>query len=162
MVSTAAEKPMLYLEDNVLAAGNYNVSMSSSDISLIVRIEAGEEVVVDEGMALGYTVPQKGIDGWTEVDFDDSGWKGGKSGIGYSDNDDNTNIRGAAGAILLPLAEALQQEILPPGTPPRQALRRIIVLLKWRLVSLTRHGGTREVSREPQSSFVMQEAHRLE
>ena len=38
----------------------------------------------------------------------------------------------------------------------------IMVLLKWRLVNLTRHGGHREVFREPQSSFVMREARRLQ
>src|SRR5674476_1596813 len=29
---------------------------------------------------------------WRNTDFDDSGWKSGKGGFGYGDNDDNTTI----------------------------------------------------------------------
>jgi hypothetical protein len=89
----------LYLEDNVLAAGNYNDGTGSSDITLIIRIEAGGDIVLDEGTPLGYIVPQSDIDGWTEIAFDDSGWKGGISGVGYGDGDDNTETRGAAASI---------------------------------------------------------------
>jgi len=89
----------LYLEDNVLAAGNYNDGTGSSDITLIIRIEAGGNIVVDEGMPIGYIVPQSDVGDWTAVDYDDSGWKGGLSGVGYGDGDDNTEIRGAAASI---------------------------------------------------------------
>jgi hypothetical protein len=94
MVSwTGAADPELFLKGNVLAAGNYNAGAGSSDITLIVRIVADGEILVDEGMAVGYIVPQEDIDDWTEVDFDDSGWQGGFSGVGYGDGDDNTGIR---------------------------------------------------------------------
>jgi len=98
-VVVSADAVDLYLEDNVLAAANYNDDISSSDITLIIRIEAGGDIVVDEGMPVGYIIPQADIDGWTEVAFDDSGWKGGLSGVGYGDGDDNTETRGAAASI---------------------------------------------------------------
>jgi len=98
-VVVSADAVDLYLEDNVLAAANYNDDISSSDITLIIRIEAGGDIVVDEGMPVGYIIPQADIDGWTEVAFDDSGWRGGLSGVGYGDGDDNTETRGAAASI---------------------------------------------------------------
>lgn len=91
--STGAADPELFLEGNVLAAGNYNAGAGSSDITLIVRIVADGEILVDEGMAVGYIVPEEDIDDWHEVDFDDSDWNGGISGVGYGDNDDNTGVR---------------------------------------------------------------------
>ncbi len=98
-VAVSANAVDLYLEDNVLAAGNYNASATSSDISLIIRIEAGGDIVVDEGMPVGFIIPQADINGWTEVAFDDSGWKGGISGVGYNDGDDNTEVRSGAASI---------------------------------------------------------------
>ncbi len=91
--STGAADPTLFLEGNVLAAGNYNTGATSSDITLIVRIEAGGEILVDEGMTVGYIVPQEDIDDWIEPDFDDSAWGRGISGVGYGDGDDNTGVR---------------------------------------------------------------------
>jgi hypothetical protein len=91
--SVLAADPELFLEGNVLAAGNYNAGAGSSDITLIVRVEAGGEVVVDEGMVVGYVVPQEDIDDWIEPDFDDSDWNRGVSGVGYGDGDDNTGVR---------------------------------------------------------------------
>ncbi|MBL7134692.1 MAG: PQQ-binding-like beta-propeller repeat protein, partial [Phycisphaerae bacterium] len=35
--------------------------------------------------------------GWTEVDFDDAGWKTGRAGFGYADNDDNTVLNDMPG-----------------------------------------------------------------
>jgi hypothetical protein len=95
----AADKPELYLKSNVLAAGNYNEGTSSSDISLIIRLEAGEEILVDEGATVRYTVPQKDIKDWIEPEFDDSSWEVGISGVGYGDNDDNTRVRGGAASV---------------------------------------------------------------
>jgi hypothetical protein len=95
----AADKPELYLESNVLAAGNYNEGTSSSDISLIIRIDAGDETIVDEGATVRYIVPQKNIEGWTEVDFDDTSWDVGVAGVGYGDSDDHTRIRDGAASV---------------------------------------------------------------
>ncbi len=91
--STSAADPELFLKGNVLAAGNYNTGATSSDITLIVRIEGGGEILVDEGMTVGYMVPQEDIDDWIETDFDDSDWNRGVSGVGYGDGDDNTGVR---------------------------------------------------------------------
>jgi hypothetical protein len=96
MVSSgdAADKPELYLQNNVLAAGKYNDGTGSSDLTLIIRVEADGEIVVDEGATVRYIVPQKDIKDWTELDFDDSDWGIGTSGVGYGDTDDNTPVRG--------------------------------------------------------------------
>lgn len=91
--STSAADPELFLKGNVLAAGNYNDGAGSSDITLIIRIEAGGEILVDEGMVVGYIVPDEDIDDWIETDFDDSDWNRGVSGVGYGDGDDNTGVR---------------------------------------------------------------------
>ena len=91
--STGAADPELFLKGNVLAAGNYNDGAGSSDITLIIRVVADGDILVDEGMGVAYVVPQEDIDDWTEVDFDDSDWNLGLSGVGYGDGDDNTGVR---------------------------------------------------------------------
>ena len=53
--------------------------------------------MVDEGAEVKYIVPEEDKDdekGWTEIDFDDSKWEDGISGVGYSDGDDNTQVPG--------------------------------------------------------------------
>ena len=92
--SYAAERPKLYLTDNVLAAGVYNNSATSSDMSLIIRADVKDKTIIDEGSEMAYFVPTKDVKGWTEVKFDASNWQMGISGIGYADNDDNTQVRG--------------------------------------------------------------------
>lgn len=94
-----AETPKLYTKGNVLAAGNYNNSATSSDLTLIIKMTAGNTILVDEGSAVSYLVPDKDVDGWTKKDFNDSAWKTGKSGVGYADNDDNTVITGPVPSI---------------------------------------------------------------
>ncbi len=89
----------LYLKNNVLAAGNYNDGTGSSDLTLIIRVEADGEIVVDEGATVRYIVPTKDVGDWIEVDFDDSDWGVGLSGVGYSDSDDNTSVRGGIPSI---------------------------------------------------------------
>jgi hypothetical protein len=99
-VDAAKDEPKLYTTNNVLAAGNYNQGTSSSDITLIVRIDAGGEIVVDEGHEVKYIVPQEDAEGWTEMEFDDSDWQDGISGVGYGDGDDNTEVvRGQVASI---------------------------------------------------------------
>lgn len=90
--SYSAEKPLLYVKDNVLAVGIYNNSLSSSDLTLIVRADVGGKTIFDEGYEIAYTIPNKDIKDWDTVGFDASGWRKGISGIGYSDNDDNTIV----------------------------------------------------------------------
>ena len=91
-VSYAAEKPLLYLKDNVLAVGLYNNALTSSDLTLIIRADVGKNTIFDEGYEIGYTIPKNDIKGWNEVGFDATKWIKGISGIGYSDNDDNTTV----------------------------------------------------------------------
>ncbi len=82
--------PLLYLKDNVLAVGIYNNATTSSDLTLIVRVDVGGKTIIDEGYEIVYTIPNKDIKDWNTVKFDASDWKIGISGIGYADNDDNT------------------------------------------------------------------------
>lgn len=97
--ATYAANAPLYVMDNVLAAGNYNNSATSSDLTLIIKMSAGNTVFVDEGSEVSYTVPTANIAGWTERNFNDSGWTKGISGVGYADNDDNTTIVGPVQSV---------------------------------------------------------------
>ncbi len=97
--SASAAKPELFLKNNVLAAGNHNGGPTSSDMTLIIRIEGDGEILVDEGATVRYIVPTKDIKDWIESDFDDSDWGVGISGVGFSDDDDNTSVRGGIMSI---------------------------------------------------------------
>ena len=90
--SYSAEKPLLYVKDNVLAVGIYNNALTSSDMTLIIRADVGKNTIFDEGYEIAYTIPKSDIKDWNTVKFDASGWKTGVSGIGYSDGDDNTTV----------------------------------------------------------------------
>ena len=96
---TAKDIPKLYTTKNVLAAGNYNEGTSSSDISLIIQVEADGKIVIDEGASVKYIVPQADEKGWTEIKFDDSKWLDGISGVGFADGDDNTIVPVGAASI---------------------------------------------------------------
>ena len=103
---TAGETPKIYSRGNILAAGNHNSNMGSSDITLIVQIEADGEIVLDEGHNVKYVIPQNEMYDriepgkqrpainvrWFDVDYNDIKWKDGISGVGYGDVDDNTKV----------------------------------------------------------------------
>ena len=96
----AFDTPKLFTKDNVLAAGCYNDGFSSSDMTLIIQLTVGKDVIFDEGFEVRYHVPDKDVDGWTELEFDDTNWKKGIIGIGYGDGDDNTEIKsGEVGSL---------------------------------------------------------------
>lgn len=93
-----AEKAKLYLRDNLLSAFNFNDASSSSDMTLILRLSGDGTVYVDEGHQVKYihdpdnsNIP----DTWIQVTFNDKDWKDGISGVGFSDNDDNTTTPSA-------------------------------------------------------------------
>lgn len=90
--SYSAEKPLLYVKNNVLAAGIYNNALTSSDLTLVVRADVGGKTIFDEGYEIVYIIPDKDIKDWTTVNFNTSDWEKGTSGIGYSDGDDNTTV----------------------------------------------------------------------
>ena len=50
------------------------------------------ESVVVPGQSWMYSIPNGANDDWTVLNFDDSSWLEGNSGIGYGDNDDQTVI----------------------------------------------------------------------
>ena len=94
--AVAFDTPSIYTQSNVLAAGNYNDGFGSSDLTLIIQLEAGRKVVFDEGEEVMYHIPTADVDGWTAPGFDDSGWTEGVTSIGYGDGDDNTEVVGGA------------------------------------------------------------------
>ena len=96
---TAKEIPKLYTTKNLLAAGNYNEGTSSSDLSLIIQVEAEGRIVIDEGADVKYIVPPPDATGWTESKFDDSKWLDGISGVGYADGDDNTLVPAGTASV---------------------------------------------------------------
>ena len=83
---------------NVLAAMAINDSPGSSDLTLIIQIEIGGDIVLDEDHECFAIMPTENIPddgdpaGWTAPNFDDGDWDKGEYGIGYGDGDDNTEI----------------------------------------------------------------------
>ena len=99
-LSYALDTPKIFTKDNVLAAGCYNNGFSSSDMTLIIQLTVRKDVIFDEGVEVKYHVPDKDVEGWTELEFDDKNWKKDITGIGYSDGDDNTEIKsGEVGSL---------------------------------------------------------------
>jgi hypothetical protein len=90
--ATAFDTPSIYSQENVLAAGNYNDGTGSSDLTLIIQLEAGGTIIFDEGEEVMYHMPTEDVDGWTTPEFDDSDWEQGITSIGYNDGDDNTEV----------------------------------------------------------------------
>ena len=83
---------------NVLAAMAINDSSGSSDLTLIIQITVGNDIVLDEEHECRVIMAEENIPsdadptGWTAPDFDDNDWEDGEYGIGYGDADDNTEI----------------------------------------------------------------------
>ena len=90
--ASAFDTPSVFTRANVLAAGNYNDGFNSSDLTLIIQLEAGGKVIFDEGADVMYHITTGDVDGWTTTGFDDGGWEEGITGIGYGDGDDNTEV----------------------------------------------------------------------
>ena len=55
---TTGETPKIHSWGNILAAGNHDSNMGSSDITLIVQIETDGEIVLDKGHNIKYVIPQ--------------------------------------------------------------------------------------------------------
>ena len=93
-----ANKPKFISGRNLLAAGVYQDSPGSSDVTLIVQLMVDGKILIDEGSPVKYVEPKGDIPddknpiGWTTPAFDDSDWKKGTLGIGYGDDDDNTVV----------------------------------------------------------------------
>ena len=94
-IATAAaafDTPSVFTRSNVLAAGNYNDGFGSSDLTLIIQLEAGGKIIFDEGADVMYHITTADVDGWTTTQFNDSGWEEGITSVGYGDGDDNTEL----------------------------------------------------------------------
>jgi hypothetical protein len=74
---------------NFLAIGNYNVDAGSSDLGATVQLEVNGTIVIDEGDPVKYFFNQSdnnlaGVNNWMMPSYDDSAWKDGVNGVGYS------------------------------------------------------------------------------
>lgn len=88
-----AQKASLLTGQNVLAAANFNDGLTSSDMTLIIQLDADGKMLVNEGSKVKYLYPNAspGND-WMKSSFNDSSWTDGTSGVGFADNDDNTVV----------------------------------------------------------------------
>lgn len=90
-----AQTAPLYARNNVLVGANFNDGPGSSDMTLIMRLSSGAKIYVDEGAKVKYVHDPDNKDvkpGWTKIVYDDAKWLDGISGVGFSDNDDNTEV----------------------------------------------------------------------
>lgn len=91
-VSISFAQAPLYKKDNALVGANFNDGPGSSDMTLVMQLSGDGEIYVDEGHEVKFIhdPDNEKVEGWTEIEFDDSKWEDGISGVGFSDNDDNT------------------------------------------------------------------------
>ena len=95
--SAFAQTAKIYQKNNILVGANFNDGTGSSDMTLIMQLSGDDKVYVDEGHPVKYIFNpnNEGINGWTKTDFNDKSWEDGFSGVGFSDNDDNTTTPAA-------------------------------------------------------------------
>ncbi len=100
-ISSYAAKAQLKTGENVLACANFNDGLNSSDMSLIVQLEADGNMLVNEGSKVKYLYPTSAVsDDWIKPTFDDSSWTDGISGVGFADGDDNTEVPAGKSAVI--------------------------------------------------------------
>jgi hypothetical protein len=96
-----AAKAQLRSGNNVLACANFNDGLGSSDMTLIVQLEADGKILVNEGHKVKYLYPTAAVSNdWLKPEFDDSKWDDGVSGVGFADNDDNTSVPAGKAAVI--------------------------------------------------------------
>ncbi len=100
-VNSFAAKAQLKTGENVLACANFNDGLTSSDMSLIVQLEADGNMLVNEGSKVKYLYPTSAVSNdWIKPTFDDSSWSDGISGVGFADGDDNTEVTAGKSAVV--------------------------------------------------------------
>ena len=96
-----AEKAKLKTGENVLACVNFNDGLTSSDMTLIVQLEADGKMLVNEGSKVKYLYPTAAVSNdWIKPEFSDASWTDGVSGVGFADNDDNTEVAAGKSAVI--------------------------------------------------------------
>ncbi len=90
--SAGVQALKIYDTGNVLVGSNFNDGPGSSDMTLIMRLQSSAGIYVDEGDPVTYDVDSDPAAGWTQVNYDDSGWETGNSGVGFADGDDNVDV----------------------------------------------------------------------
>lgn len=96
-----AAKATLITGENVLACVNFNDGLTSSDMTLIVQLEADGKFLVNEGAKVKYLYPTAAVSNdWVKPSFNDSSWTDGVSGVGFADSDDNTEVAAGKAAVI--------------------------------------------------------------
>ena len=77
---------------NLLVGAVYNDGLTSSDMCLVVQLEANGAILVDEEHPVMYFHNQTpsnlaGVTDWMTFDYDDSGWLEGVNGVGYNSSE---------------------------------------------------------------------------
>ena len=58
--------------------------------------------LVDRGDEFKYLIPNQNVDpSWTSLSFNDNGWNSGRSGFGYGDGDDQTQIPAGTSSVFI-------------------------------------------------------------
>lgn len=96
---------------NLLAIGNYNNELGSSDLGAVVQLEVDGTILIDEGDPVKYFFNQTatnlaGVTDWMQPGYNDSGWEDGQNSVGYNANEittvPDTNDQGAIYTRFMP------------------------------------------------------------
>ena len=120
VVSSVFAQIPISTSGNLLVGAIYNDGLNSSDICLVIQLEADGDIVVDEGDPVRYFFNKtpnnlQGEDDWMNFDYDDSEWSDGVNSVGYNscqitavpDNDDQGAIYSRFEKFKIPRAASI-------------------------------------------------------
>ncbi len=89
IVSSVLAQVPISTSGNLVVGAIYNDGLDSSDICLVVQLEADGDIVVDEEHPVKYFFNQSGNNlagekDWMYFDYDDSDWSDGFNSVGYN------------------------------------------------------------------------------
>jgi len=91
----------------------------------IRKIPIHREIIIDMGDEWSYLVPtSEPVSNWRNIDFDDSNWPVGKSGFGYGDGDDSTDVGSPDPFQPSPVSVFMRKKIMI--TDPNQLVSAIL------------------------------------
>lgn len=120
IVSSVFAQVPISTSGNFLVGAIYNDGLNSSDICLVIQLEADGDIVVDEGDPVRYFFNKtpnnlQGETDWMNSDYDDSEWSDGVNSVGYNscqitsvpDNDDQGAIYSRFEKFKIPRAASI-------------------------------------------------------
>ncbi len=90
----------LFPGKNVLAVEVHNAGSNSSDLSFIPELSADYLVIPDGSLWKYHRGSSPPPSDWNQPGIDDSSWESGRTGIGYGDGDDLTELLDMEGSYL--------------------------------------------------------------